>query len=98
MSEILYKFTGNYLKYNPEITTMEKKRKKIELVSISIDKDMYDCNRNRYILETDTPITNATTLELTEIVETPETLKEFREKHNLSKSDLVNWINDNYEG
>lgn len=29
-------------------------------------------------------------------VEVPETLKEFREYHNLSKTELVDWLNDNY--
>lgn len=26
----------------------------------------------------------------------PETLKEFREMHNISKKDLVKWLNENY--
>ena len=33
---------------------------------------------------------------LYEKIQIPETLKEFREVHNLSKEELVNWLNENY--
>ena len=40
---------------------------------------------------------NTESLELTHEVEVPETIGEFKRLHGLSRDELVDWLNDNYE-
>lgn len=76
-----------------------KKEVKLDLVSEEVYLDRFpngDSIRQEMIYSLNKIVDTSKLTHFVEI-EFPESLKEFREVNNLSKKDLLNWLNENYK-
>lgn len=82
---------------------MKKAKKQIKIHSLDVSNESVynesECvsERYRYSFTSSDMIFDIENFECFIITEIPETIKEFRETHNLSKSELIEWLNKNYK-
>lgn len=82
---------------------MKTVKKKLDCSVESVSMEKMEClwGGDRpvytYTIKTNSYIPNIETLELFVDVEEPETLAEFREQKDITKVELVDWLNKNYK-